>query len=432
MSFSKKTQNGWAFYDWANSVYPLVITAAIFPIFYDNITQSVLGGREIHIFGRSFLNTELYDYTIALSFLLVAIISPILSGIADYGGAKKSFLKFFCYLGALASASLFFFDPNNLSWGLLSLLLASLGYWGSLVFYNAYLPEVAKPENQDRLSAKGYSLGYLGSALLLIASLVLIKNPHFIGLDTAGEVTPWIFVLVGIWWIGFAQITYARLPKSKVKEKFNPSWFSKGFKELRKVWNELKPNIQLKRYLLSFFLYSMGVQTVMLVAVLFAKTEIQDLKDESLIISILLIQFVGMLGAFLFSRISERFGNLNGLMVSIFLWVLICIGTYLFVFTATDFYIIAASVGLVMGGIQSLSRSTYAKMLPETKDHASYFSFYDVTEKIAIVIGMITFGYIEAITGSMRNSILALIVFFGLGLVVLLFVPKVNPQETPD
>lgn len=423
---NKKIINAWAFYDWANSVYPLVITAAIFPIFYENITQSVLGGRNVNLFGINFINTELYDYTIALSFLLVAAFSPLLSGIADYTGNKKKFLKFFCYLGSAAAASLFFFDPNHIFWGLLSILFASLGFWSSLVFYNAYLPEIASVEKQDKVSAKGFSLGYLGSALLLIFSLILIQKFESFGFESKGQATRTVFVLVGVWWTAFAQITYRRLPNNVHQRKREKNWLFKGYQELKSVALQLKGNKQIRRYLYSFFAYSMGVQTVMLVAVLFAKNEIENLPDESLIISVLLIQFIGIIGASGFAFLSKKLGNLKALMIAILFWVIICCSTYLWVFTATHFYFVAAAVGLVMGGIQALSRSTYAKMLPKTKDHASFFSFYDVTEKVAIVIGMFSFGFIEGITGSMRNSILALIVFFILGFILLLWVPKTN------
>jgi len=291
-----------------------------------------------------------------------------------------------------------------------------VGFWGSLVFYNAYLPEIAEPVDHDRISAKGFSMGYIGSALLLIVNLVLIT-----GFDMDARYS---FVSVAVWWAGFAQFTFARLPVKQRSEKGKGNVILKGFKELWHVWQELKHIKPLKRFLSSFFIYSMGVQTVMLMAVLFAKKEIKGMEDSNLIISVLLIQFLGVAGAFLFSRLSKRFGNIKALGVAIFIWIIICVSTFLFVYTPTHFYIIACSVGLVMGGIQSLSRSTYSKLLPETQDHASYFSFYDVSEKIGIVIGMISFGFIEGVTGGMRNSILALIVFFVIGFVLLLSVPK--------
>jgi UMF1 family MFS transporter len=423
---NKKLINAWAFYDWANSAYPLVITAAIFPVFYENVTSKVVDGKlisdTVHLFGREYKNTELYSYVVSISFIIVSISAPILSGIADYSGSKKKMMKFFCYLGSISCASLFFFNPDNLFPGLLSVLLASVGFWGSLVFYNAYLPEVAEPADHDRVSAKGFSMGYIGSALLLIINLILIKE-----FDMPARYS---FVSVGLWWAGFAQITFARLPDNVYGHKPRGNIIFKGFRELNMVWKELKTIPRLKRFLSSFFMYSMGVQTVMLMAVLFGKKEIKGIEDFHLIVSILLIQFLGIAGSVLFSRLSKWIGNIKALGIAIFIWIGICIGTYLWVYTPTDFYIIASLVGLVMGGIQSLSRSTYSKLLPETKDHASYFSFFDVCEKIGIVLGTFSFGYIEGITGGMRNSILALIVFFIIGFIILLTVPKSKNIES--
>ena len=416
----KKTINAWAFYDWANSSYPLVITAAIFPVYYVSMTTKANAEGQVsdvlHFLGHAFKNTELYDYVVALSFIMVSILAPLLSGIADYVGNKKRFMQFFCYLGSLSCCSLYFFSSDHLLMSMTSVLLASVGFWGSLVFYNAYLPEIAAPADHDRVSARGFSMGYIGSSILLIINLVLIAQFHM--------PVKYSFLTVGLWWAGFAQITFAKLPNNVYNHHPEGNYFFKGFKELAVVYNDLRTRPVLKRYLASFFLYSMGVQTVMLVAVMFAKKEIVGIKDANLIISVLLIQFVGIAGSVLFSRLSGWIGNIKALGISIFIWIGICIGTYFWVYTPTHFYIVAGAVGLVMGGIQSLSRSTYSKFLPETEDHASYFSFYDVCEKFGIVIGTFSFGFIEGLTGGMRNSILALIFFFVAGFAVLLTIPK--------
>lgn len=424
----KKLINAWAFYDWANSSYPLVITTAIFPIFYEKVTSTILDGKVIddtvELFGTKFINTELYSYVVALSFIIVSFSSPLLSGIADYSGNKKRFLQFFCYLGALSCASLYFFSKDNLALGMLSILLASIGFWGSLVFYNAFLPEIAEPEDHDKVSAKGFARGYLGSSILLITNLILIK--------TFNMPAKYSFLTVAIWWIGFAQISFARLPYGIKKEHEQKNIIFKGFKELIKVWNQLKHIKPLKRYLISFFIYSMGVQTVLLMAVLFAKKEIVGLEDANLIVSVLLIQFLAIGGSYLFSFLSNKIGNIKGIGINLIIWIVVCITTYKYVYTPVHFYVIAALVGLVMGGIQSLSRSTYSKLLPETEDTASFFSFYDVCEKIGIVIGMISFGYIEGITGGMRNSILSLITFFIAGFIALLKIPNSKKDKLND
>jgi len=414
----KKIITAWSFYDWANSVYALVITSAIFPIFYENVTEKDLGGI-VELFGRKFGSTEIYSYAISLSFLIISVVSPALSGIADYAGKKKRFMQFFCYLGALSCASLYFFDTAHIALGLLSVVLASVGFSGSLVFYNAFLPEIAEPKDQDKVSARGFSMGYIGSSILLILNLVMIQ---VFDIDVR-----WCFVTVAIWWIGFAQIPFFILPNNVYGRKTEGNLIFKGFKELAQVFKEIRTLPRLKRFLSSFFVYSMGVQTIMLMAVLFAKKEIVGLEDSDLIISILLIQFVGVIGAYAFSKLSSAIGNIKAIGIALFIWILICVGTYLFVYTPVHFYIVAASVGMVMGGIQSLSRSTYSKLLPdETQDHASYFSFYDMSEKVGIVIGTFLFGYIEGFTGSMRASILALIAYFLVGFILLLTIPKSN------
>ena len=422
---NKKVINAWAFYDWANSAYPLVITTAIFPMFYEAVTTETAADGTVlsdmvSFFGYQFRNTELYLYVVSLSFLVVSLITPILSGIADYSDNKKRFLQFFCYLGALSCASLFYFDVEALERSMMSVFFASIGFWASLVFYNAYLPEIAEASEHDRVSAKGYALGYLGSSLLLIANLVAIM-----GFDMPVK---WSFVSVAIWWIGFSQITYARLPNRVFIKKPKTNKFAKGWLELKKVWDQLKNMKVLKRYLTSFFIYSMGVQTVLLVATLFAAKEINwgdDGAKTGLIVSVLIIQFIAIAGAYLFSWISLKMGNLFSLSITLIIWVGVCIGAY-FIYEPIEFYITAGIVGLVMGGVQSLSRSTYSKLLPETTDHASFFSFYDVLEKLGIVIGTFSYGFIEGATGSMRNSIIALIVFFVLGMLLLLRVPKMR------
>lgn len=414
---NKKVINAWATYDLANSVYNLVITATIFPIYYKAVTTGTDGSNVVSFLGCQIKNTTLYDFAIAFAFLVVAIIAPVLSGIADYGGSKKRFMQFFCYLGSASCSLMYFFNADTLYLGIMLAVLACVGFAGSLVFYNAYLPEIAAVEDQDRVSAKGFAMGYVGSAVLLILNLVMVMTR-----ETGAEklqMMQWSFVTVGIWWFAFAQITFYYLPNGAKKDKKREGHIlSHGYKELQKVWKELKGNMQLVRFLPAFFIYSMGVQTVMLVANHFGSDEIK-MEAGQLITTILIIQFVAMGGALLFSFVSKKKGNLFTLKVATLIWALICLCTYFFVFTPAQFYVVAGFVGLVMGGIQSLSRSTYSKMLPETKDHASYFSFYDVCEKLSIVFGMLTFGIINEISPTMRTPIVALISFFILGFFLL-------------
>lgn len=410
---SKKVITGWAMYDWANSVYNLVITTTFFPAYYAAMTGLKNFPDGIYFLGRHFVNTELKDYVLAFGFLLVAIMSPILSSMADYKGNKKNFMRFFCYMGAASCSLMFFFDENHVTLGLMCFMFAGIGFYGSQVFYNSYLPEIAAEADQDRISAKGYTFGYIGSVLMQMIGFALVilmpDNPLPLKIT---------FLLVGVWWVGFAQITFKALPiSSAVERDAKHHVLTNGFKELKIVWNQLKHMPVLKRYLTAFFFYSMGVQTVMLVAIDFGIKELK-LADQKLIITAVIIQLVAIVGAIGMSKLSAKYGNINVLVFTVLLWIGVCIAGY-FISTETHFYIIASLVGLVMGGIQSLSRSTYSKFMPETKDTASFFSFYDVTEKLAIVIGLFTFGFIEGIS-SIRQSILSLVVFFVLGFVWLL------------
>ncbi|WP_298304526.1 MFS transporter [Flavobacterium sp.] len=421
-----KLLNAWAFYDWANSVYSLVIASAVFPIFYELIFSDAKK-ESVNLFGQDIKATAMISFVTAFAFLIVAICSPILSGISDYLGNKKAFLRFFCYLGGSACICLYWFDVDNLFWSYTSYFFGLIGFWSSLVFYNSYLPDIAFPEQQDRVSAKGFSMGYFGSTLLLLINLGMVMFPDFFAIESSKEAMKISFVMVGVWWIGFSHITYYYLPKgNRNNVPLTKDFIFKGFHELNLVWKQLKQNLALKRYLYSYFVFIMAVQTVMLVATYFGATEVNwgsDDKTMGLIISILLIQLVAIGGAFITSRISEKFGNINTLIVLNGIWAVLCAFAY-FVETPIQFYATAGFVGLVMGGIQSIARSTYSKLLPETEDTASFFSFYDVTEKVGIVIGMTIYGTIDLITGSMRNAIVFLGVFFVNGLILLTRVPR--------
>jgi UMF1 family MFS transporter len=421
---SPKLMQAWAFYDWANSVYTLVIASTIFPIYYGALfRQKEI--EEIQLTGFTIQSDALIPYVTAIGFLIIAVISPLLSGIADYLGNKKFFLQFFCYLGSISCMSLYFFSLENIVISLLIYLLALIGFWGSLVFYNSYLPDIAPKEQQDRISAKGFSLGYIGSVILLLICLAMVL---LVDESKAIQMMRYSFVLVGIWWIGFSQYTYYYLPNHRNDKKLHVDIIFNGFKELNKVWQQIKHIIALRRYLGAFFVYSMAVQTIMIIAAYFGEKEVNWGSDSKrtigLIVSILVIQLVAVFGAWITSKLVSKYGNIKILIVLNFLWICICTYAY-FVITPNDFYIAAFCVGLVMGGIQSLSRSTYSKLIPtDAKDTTSFFSFYDVAEKIGIVIGMLTYGYIADITGRIQNAILFLILFFIVGLLLLFRVPK--------
>ncbi len=421
---SKKLLNAWAFYDWANSVYTLTIASSIFPIFYSALFLSEI--KTVHAFGFDFKSTALITFVTAFTFLVVTFTSPILSGIADYVGNKKNFMKFFCYLGGTGCIGLYWFSLDHIYMSILCYFMGLIGYWGSLVFYNSYLPDIAFPEQQDSVSAKGFSFGYIGSVILLIVNLIMVMSQD--DGESKMQMMRYSFVTVGIWWVLFSQYSFYFLPKgTSAGHKVTKDVVFNGIRELRQVWKELKKNLRLKRFLNAFFVFSMAVQTIMLVAVYFGEEEIAWASDSEkttgLIISILVIQLVAIIGAIITSRCSSKYGNIKTLIVVNFVWMFMCFYAY-FMITPIQFYIAASLVGLVMGGIQSLARSTYSKFLPETEDTTSYFSFYDVAEKIGIVIGMVIFATIDQITGTMRNGILFLVLFFLVGIILLFRVPK--------
>ena len=442
----KKLIGAWAFYDWANSVYSLVISTAVFPLFYSAITE----GKTVAFLGMKWDHADtLYSYALSFSFLVVAFMSPILSAIADYTGNKLKFMKFFCWLGGLSVMSMYFFEDLNTAWiGIVCTILASIGFWSSIVFYNSYLPEVAHPEQQDAISAKGFIYGYIGSIILLIFCLAMILAPNTFGFDLSisdtvlangseAEINNALenaknaaslkamrisFVMVGFWWIGFAQITFKKLPNNSFNRKPEKDFIWKGFKELKKVWIELKEYPTLKNFLIAFFLLSVGVQTIILLATIFGSIEL-GLGTTNLIVTVLLIQFVAILGAYVFSKVSKKYGNFKAIKITLVIWILVCLAAFMLEKELPNveyyFYALGGLLGLVLGAIQSLTRSTYSKLLPKTQENATYFSFYDVTEKIAIVLGTFVFGFLIYLTGSMQWSVLSLGLFFVASLVVL-------------
>jgi UMF1 family MFS transporter len=423
----KKIIRAWTMYDWANSSYSLTITSAIFPAFYVGVTSNYGEENILREYGAP--AASLYPWALSLGFLIIALIAPILSGIADHRGNKKRFLQFFCYLGATSCAGLYFFSPEHLYLGLAMVMLACIGFSGSLVFYDAFLPEIAEPADHDRVSARGYTMGYIGSVILLILNLAAV-------LAWPNESWParMSFVSVGVWWAGWAQIAFARLPQG-TRSPDSVNVLTNGYKELRKTWNELRQTTRLKRFLLAFFVFNMGIQTVMYLAANFAKQEVKELdatgaevpiSDAGLITAILIIQLVAIVGALIFVQLSKRFGNVRALMIGCVVWIGACLFAYALHWT-TEFYALAAIVGLVMGGSQALSRSTYAKFLPETEDHASYFSFYDVSYYVGTVLGTAIYGSVYALTGNLRYTVIAIGTFFVLGMLLLWRVPE---QET--
>jgi len=428
---NKKTIWAWCMFDWANQSYNMVIISTIFPAYFVAITANSKNGNMVTFFGHQYVNTVLSTYILAFSYLIVVALLPILTSIADYRGAKKSYLQLFTWMGSLACAGLFFLQQGKpMEIPLICYALASVGYCGGFVFYNSYLPQIATVDQQDAVSAKGFIYGFIGSVVVQILCLIPIEFPKTFGVtdDMAARIS---FLIVFVWWIGFAIIPFLKLPKGVPNAgSHNYNVFTGGFKELAKVFGKVKQMPLLKRFLGAFFFYSVGVQTIMLVAANFAAKELH-MNDDSLIPIILVIQLLAVVGALITSKSSEKYGNVKTLIGLVAIWTVICCCVY-FVTTVKQFYFAAVVVGLVMGGVQSLSRSTYSKYLPPNiPDTASFFSFYDVTEKLSIVVGLFAFAFVEAQTHEMRNSALTLDCFFALGLfllIILLLAEKKSPK----
>ncbi|MCP9237296.1 MFS transporter [Lewinella sp. JB7] len=429
----QKTLNGWALFDWANSAFALVITTAIFPPYFEEMVD-----EQFEVLGFTFTNSSWFAYLITFSYLVIALLSPLLSGIADAGGRRKWFLQFFTTMGGLGCLSLYFFDGMETMWiGSLGFIVGLVGFAGGLVFYNSFLPIIASPDRFDRLSARGFAMGYVGSVILLLLNLAMVQQPAWFGLPASGTLSVRLaFVTVGIWWLAFAYLSLSRLPDDKRKPGNGlADMAALGWAELRGVWRQMKEYPQAKRFLIAFFSYSAGVQTVIFLASIFAKKEL-GFETAELIVVVLILQVVAVAGAYLAARISEARGNKFALYFELIIWTLICVVAY-FVNGKLQFYVLAGAVGLVMGGVQSLSRSTYAKVIPGgsagstvPQDTTSWFSFYDVLEKVAIVLGTFIFGFLDALTGSMRVSILMLAVFFILGMLFLSRFRVTPPPQT--
>lgn len=415
----KPTIRAWAMFDWANSAYNLVITSTIFPAYYTAITTSETHGDRVSFFGFEIINTALSNFALSLAYLLMALILPVLSSIADFKGNRKTFMMAFTYLGGVACMGLFFFRIETLEWGIICFTLAAMGYVGGVLFNNSYLPQIATKDHQDRVSAQGFAYGYVGCVTLQVICFIFVLKPGWFGITDASFPARLSFLLVGIWWIGFAQIPFRKLPQNQYNGgRVTRHVVRKGFAELAAVWKRLKRIPEIKRFLPAFFCYAMGVQTVMIVAASFGE-KILHLGAPKLIATILIIQLVAIGGAYLMSLLARYIGNIRVLMLVVCIWTGICVAAF-YIDHEFQFYGLAALVGLVMGGIQSLSRSTYSKLVPANEeDTASFFSFYDVTEKVAIVVGLFSFALIEQITNNIRYSALCLAIFFLLGLALL-------------
>jgi len=434
MKNNPQVLRAWCMYDWANSAHALVVVSAIFPDYFVGVARQADGAPYINIFGFMIKSSIVFSYTIALSYTFILLLNPYLSALADYSGRKKRFMQFFVTLGALACAALFFFTKDTQALGIIAFGLSLVGFSGSMVFYNAYLPEIATEDKYDKISAQGFALGFLGSVILLCFNLSMILMPTFYAGISEGLACRISFLLTGIWWWSFAQYTFAYMPAGKALGATTNIWQASAERRAKVWYAILYPADELGKYLkvfiAGFFFYTMGLQTVMYVAAIFGKTEL-GIKTDMLIATILIIQLLAIVGALGMSRISNKWGNAHALRWSILVWIGVCFAAYFI--DKTGFYVLAFVIGLMMGGIQSLSRATYAKLMPsDTADKASYFAIYEVADKLAIVLGTASYAFIEQMMGSARYSVVALAIYFAIGGLILLKLPSKKSYQTVD
>jgi|TARA_B110000003_G_scaffold180998_1_gene180182 UMF1 family MFS transporter len=426
---SKKLIGAWTLYDWANSVYSLVISSAVFPIYYSQYVFSQT--NSIILFNAEINKDTLISLVSAFSFLLIAFLSPLLSGVADYIGNKKIFMKFFVYLGSLSCIGLYWFELETIEISLIFYTLTLIGFWGSLVYYNSYLRDITYPNQTNIVSAKGYTMGYIGSVILLLINLIMINFYESFGFESEIIAMKSSFAIVGLWWLGFSQYSFYHLPKGNRGVKIPKNIIWNGFKELKNVYKIIRSSKRFTRFLIAFFVFSFSLQTVLYIASYFGVNEIDwtgSDQTSGLIISILLIQIVAIAGAFIFSRLAQKFGNVIVLTFAIFLWGAVCLYAY-YINTPNEFYMIAGLVGLLMGGTQPVARATFSLFIPDTNDTTSFFSFYDVTEKIGIVFGMLFYAIAAQVTGSVRFSVIIFMFFFFLGAILLTRVPRIDKNK---
>jgi len=426
---SKKLIGAWTLYDWANSVYSLVISSAVFPIYYSQYVFSQT--NSIILFNAEINKDTLISLVSAFSFLLIAFLSPLLSGVADYIGNKKIFMKFFVYLGSLSCIGLYWFELETIEISLIFYTLTLIGFWGSLVYYNSYLRDITYPNQTNIVSAKGYTMGYIGSVILLLINLIMINFYESFGFESEIIAMKSSFAIVGLWWLGFSQYSFYHLPKGNRGVKIPKNIIWNGFKELKNVYKIIRSSKRFTRFLIAFFVFSFSLQTVLYIASYFGVNEIDwtgSDQTSGLIISILLIQIVAIAGAFIFSRLAQKFGNVIVLTFAIFLWGVVCLYAY-YINTPNEFYMIAGLVGLLMGGTQPVARATFSLFIPDTNDTTSFFSFYDVTEKIGIVFGMLFYAIAAQVTGSVRFSVIIFMFFFFLGAILLTRVPRIDKNK---
>jgi UMF1 family MFS transporter len=428
----KKEIFGWAMYDWANSAFSTTIGTVFLAPYVASLAAEAAkpyADGMARLAGIAIAPDSFFPFCISISVGMQVLFLPILGAIADYSHLRKQMMQLFAVLGALATIALFFTTGPVWWLGGLLYIIANLAFGAALVFYNSYLPDIASPDQRDKVSSYGWAMGYLGGALLLVVNLALYLLHDKIGLATDMAVRINL-ASAGLWWLGFSFFTWARLHPRHAAKKLpaGETYVSAGFKQLWGTLKDIRRFPETLKFLLAYFLYNDGIQTVIAVSATFAAAPLLrgglEIGQSTLTIVILMIQFMAFFGALLWGRLAGRVGAKRSIIISLVIWAGVVIYAYGGLRGDTrvvEFFILGACIAVVMGGSQAISRSLFAQMIPSSRE-AEYYSFYEVSERGTSWIGPLLFGLMNQFFGSLRPAILSLIFFFVMGLIVLPFV----------
>ena len=425
---NRREQFGWYFYDWANSAFSTTVGSVFLGPYVSNLAGLAAGADGmVRILGIPMDPFSFVSYCVSISVILQVLFLPVLGAIADYSSLRKRLMQIFAVAGSWATMFMFFVTEPTWWLGGLLFIIANLCFGAAIVFYNAYLPEIAEPEDRDRVSSVGWALGYLGGGLLLTLNLAFYLMRDTLGVDTNLAVRINLFS-GGLWWFSWSFVTWKLLRSRDTAKELPPgeTYLSTGLKQLWETYQETARYPHTIRFLIAYLLYNDGIQTVFAVAAIFAAAPLVQgglgIEQETLTMVILMIQFVAFGGALLFGRLAVRFGAKKALIVGLIVWTAVVIYAYLGLRgenRVLEFWILGALIALVMGGTQAVSRGLFANMIPPGKE-AEFFSIYEVSERGTSWLGPLAFGLVNQITGSLRPAIVSIIAFFIVGLFLLL------------
>ena len=416
---TRKEIFGWAMYDFANSAFATTISSVVFNVYF---TKVIVGDGGAEIFGHNIPASSLWGYTVSLSILLVVFTAPILGAIADFSGTKKRFLFLYCYLACFFTGLLFFAKEGDYIFAMIFYMLANYCFAGSLGFYNAFLPEISTKDNIGRISGFGWAIGFIGGGILLAINLVMIRNPQLLGIPEEDNLpVRFVILSVAIWWAVFSVFTFLWV---REKTKGNPlprgeNYVSIGFKRLVLTFKKIRQHKELFKFLVTFLIYNEGIETVIVMAAIFG-SEILGMSQSEIVTLFLLGQIVAFCGSLLLGYLADRYSNKTAITLSLIIWCVLVIWAY-FMKTRFEFWTIGVFIAFILGGSQAVSRSLFGLFTPR-ENTAEFFGFFALGGKFSSAIGPFTFAFIRHAFDSIRIAIIALIVFFSLGLLLILFV----------